>query len=192
MPFVRSSGRVIGGVVAGISGIVILALVGFAVWYFRRPRESTTTLAQVAQQAESSSRNDDSTTTNPPNLITPYPNSTIIQHPTAPSPASHTLLSTGRNLPGGGNPSFYHPSQEAESGLLLPSTMGGHLNADVVVVHTTPPSDARDGRRLINREGDRRLEGISRDPGSVTFVYEDGQLPPDYHQATQPSALNIR
>ena len=54
----------------------------------------------------------------------------------------------------------------------------------------TPFEAVSEKRRLAMRERDRRAEGRERDSGPVNFVSEndDGLLPPNYHQATNPFA----
>ena len=71
-------------------------------------------------------------------------------------------------------------------------------NADGVVTDSTPFSDVvEEKRRLAIRERNRQVEGRTQDPRPAPKLVSRirnsaGQLPPDYHLATQPSTSGIR
>lgn len=191
----RLSAGIIGGLVVGVSSLVIVTLVGLFLWC-RRPRPEPSVRPQEVLQAEFSDENGDTadslTRLRPLAVTFPAPalKNTVTRYP-APSPVAPLLPpSAGYDSPGYAGP--FVPRNPQQSGP-MPRRSNSRLvvhNGDYSGTGSRLPLGAADEkRRLAMRQRQRRLvEGQEQDFGPVTFDPENngGLLPPYCSQVTLP------
>ena len=194
-PFLRLSWGVIGGIVAGISGFFLVTMVLLFMWYRRRHRKPAI-LPQDVLQAEFANEGERGDPGGSSTRLTPWLNSTVPRYRGVPPPTLPSFPS-GYDPAGRDDPSAYRSSYLEEN---LPSS------APRLVVHNVDgtrrfPNAGEEKRRLAaaRRERDRQVEEEGQGQGQTQSFGMDTPLvplrgdgwvvvPPDYYQATHPSA----
>lgn len=195
-PSPQLSGGVIGGIVAGISGLLFVTMAVLLLWYRRRHRKPMI-LPQDVLEAEFTENDEESDPGDSSTRLTPFLNSAITRYrAVSPPPAPISFPSTGNDSLARDGPSFYRSSHllghtpVSSPGFVVQSAGGNGRSL----------SDAAEEKRRLGatmRERARQTESGVQGVGlPVDYVSgnENGDdiMPPDYHQATQPSTSRAR
>lgn len=196
----RLSGGVIGGIVAGISGLLFVTMAILLLWYRRRHRKPMI-LPQDVLEAEFTENDEEGDPGDSSTRLTPFLNSAITRYrAVSPPPAPISFPSTSNDSPARDGPSLYRSSHLLEpvsvssSRFVVQNADGGASGNDRSL------SDAAEEKRRLGvamRERDRQMESGMQGVGMpVNFVSGNGDgdemMPPDYHQAIQPSTSRAR
>lgn len=164
-------------------------------WFRRRRHKKPTILPQEVLQAEFAIGDDDGSPLDSSTHLTPYRvfDSVITRQRVDSLPQPPSSHSTFQDSPAQTDFSFNQTPRQPSPG---PSS-GPRLivyNADGIVLESASLTDLADEkRRLAMRERERQMsDGRTLDTGPISRLASRirnsaGQLPPDYHLATQPS-----
>lgn len=188
------SGGVIGGIAAGASAFVIITVALLLLWFHRRRRKLATP-TQDALLTELGQNSDGGSSAGSSAHLTPFRvfDSVIEPPPVAPPPPQIPLPSSGPASPALTYASYTPSPPQSEPG----PSLGPRLivyNADGAVAESTSLTDVlEEKRRLAIRERDRHGPPPGFTPRLASRIRNSaGQLPPDYHLATQPPTSRPR
>ena len=161
---------VIGGIAAGVFGVLVIAMILFFLWYRRRHRKPAI-LPQEVLQAEFDDAHDEAADSS--TRLTPFVTSSISRYPEHPPPGPVPFPSTGYDSSEPG-PSLYPSSYyRSVSGNSSSSARFVVQNADGAAGGTRSMSDAVEEKRRLAaalREQDQR-ESRDQNFGSITLSH---------------------
>jgi hypothetical protein len=182
----RLNGGIIGGIVAGISCLLVVTIVSLFWWYRRRHRKPNVLPHDVLQAEFASEDGDGGDATDSSTRLTPFLNHTITPYPTAPSEAPPSLPSIGYDFAAFGDgpplyPSLYQTGSGPSSAprFIVNNGDGGELGSRSLA------DAAEEKRRLAVAIGKRENRMGDFEPGGVLVSGTgDSGMPPGYHLAT--------
>ena len=177
MLLLRLSGSAIGGIVTGVCGFVLL-LVGLFFWYHWRHRRPGILPQEVLDAEFTFDGGNDGGEVDSSTHLTPFLHNAATRY-LASSVVPITPPPRGSDSPERRNPSseklrLRTREEDTQTGVVLRGVVA------VVPNVVTPEEDTRNARMQV--------EGRVQDFGPISYVLEndEGILPPDYQQATEP------